>query len=191
MNARASVAGSGSGSERLEIRLAGSGGQGLILGARILFEALSIEGRRASQSQNYEPTSRGGFCHSDVVVSEDVSDFPLVTGLDVLIALDQVGFDRSIGLIKPGAMVIVDQRVATPSDADWRLHRLPIGERAVASGNPRAANMVALGAFAALSGFFRETSLDEAIRRETPEKFAAANLSAARAGLRFGETVTA
>ncbi len=48
---------------RAEIRLAGSGGQGLITGMHILFRALALEGKRAAQSQSYEPTSRGGFCY--------------------------------------------------------------------------------------------------------------------------------
>jgi hypothetical protein len=47
------------------------GGQGLILGMHILFRAFGLEGRRASQSQSYEPTSRGGFCYSDVIVTDD------------------------------------------------------------------------------------------------------------------------
>ena len=97
--------------ERTEIRLAGSGGQGLILGAHILFRALGLEGRRAAQSQSYEPTSRGGFCYSDLVVTEDTSDYPLVTTLDMVVALAQVGLDRSLDLVKPGALVIVDERL--------------------------------------------------------------------------------
>ena len=60
--------------DRIEIRLAGSGGQGLILGMHILFRALGLEGKRAAQSQSYEPTSRGGFCYSDLIVTEDPSD---------------------------------------------------------------------------------------------------------------------
>ncbi len=98
--------------ERKEIRFAGSGGQGLILGAHILFRALGLEGRRAAQSQSYEPTSRGGFCYSDVIVSEDQSDYPLVTGLDAIVGLSQVGVDRSLPLLKRGALVVVDERLA-------------------------------------------------------------------------------
>ena len=58
------------GMERTEIRLAGSGGQGLILGMQILFRALGLEGKRAAQSQSYEPTSRGGYCYSDLILAE-------------------------------------------------------------------------------------------------------------------------
>jgi 2-oxoglutarate ferredoxin oxidoreductase subunit gamma len=174
--------------ERIEIRLAGSGGQGLITGARILFEAFSLEGRRAAQSQSYEPTSRGGFCHSDLILSEDATDYPLVTGLDVLIALDQVGADRSAALVKPGATVIYDERlVDTLPAGDLKLHALPLNAQAVAAGSARGANIVALGAFAALSGSCSLNALEEAIRRETPVRFVAMNLEAARAGFRLGQ----
>ena len=96
---------------RVEIRLAGSGGQGLITGMHILFRALALEGRRAAQSQSYEPTSRGGFCYSDLIVADDAADYPLATKLDMVAALSQVGLDRSLALIKPGALVIVDERL--------------------------------------------------------------------------------
>ena len=65
--------------KQLEIRLSGSGGQGLILAAGILAEALVAEGRSAAQSQSYEPTSRGGLSRSDLVVSDGEADYPLVT----------------------------------------------------------------------------------------------------------------
>ena len=96
---------------RAEIRLAGSGGRELITGMHILFRALALEGRRAAQSQSYEPTSRGGFCFSDLVVSDDSDDYPLATRLDMVAALSQIGLDRSLPLIKPGALMIVDERL--------------------------------------------------------------------------------
>ena len=113
----------------------------------ILFRALALEGRRAAQSQSYEPTSRGGFCFSDLVVSEDFGDYPLATRLDMVAALSQIGLDRSLALIKPGALMIVDERlVPDPPEGDFDLHVLPIAARAVEVGSPRIANVVALGA---------------------------------------------
>ena len=173
---------------RLEIRLAGSGGQGLITGARILFEAFSMSGRRAAQSQSYEPTSRGGFCYSDLILSEDATDYPLVTGLDVLIALDQTGADRSAAMVKPGATVIYDERlVDNPPPGDFKAHPLPLNAQALSAGSARSANIVALGAYAAMSGACSLESLEEAIRRETPARFVATNVEAARAGFRLGK----
>ena len=168
---------------RVEIRLAGSGGQGLITGMHILFRALALEGRRAAQSQSYEPTSRGGFCYSDLVVSEDGADYPLATKLDMVAALSQVGLDRSLTLVKPGALVIVDERlVPAPPRRGFDLHVLPISQRALATGSPRIANVVALGALARLSRLCAGDSLEEAVRLETPPKFAGLNLAAVREG---------
>jgi 2-oxoglutarate ferredoxin oxidoreductase subunit gamma len=174
--------------DRIEIRLAGNGGQGLILGAHILFRALGLEGRRAAQSQSYEPTSRGGFCYSDVIVTEDAADYPLVTTLDTILVLAQVGIDRSLDLLKPGALVIFDNRlVQAPPRGSFRLHALPIGERANDIGSPRIANIVALGAFARISGLCGREALAEAVRMETPEKFAQLNLAAVDGGFALAD----
>lgn len=168
---------------RSEIRLAGSGGQGLITGMHILFRALALEGKRAAQSQSYEPTSRGGFCFSDLVVSDESGDYPLATRLDMVAALSQIGLDRSLPLIKPGALVIVDERlVSDPPREGFDLHVLPIFARAVETGSPRIANVVALGALARLGRLVSDEVLEQAVRLETPPKFADLNLAAVREG---------
>ena len=169
--------------DRNEIRLAGNGGQGLILGAHILFRALSLDGRRAAQSQSYEPTSRGGFCYSDVIMTEDASDYPLVTTLDMVVALAQVGIDRSLALVKPNALIIVDEKhVSAPPQGRFRLHKLPITERAAAIGSSRIANIIALGVLARISGICSKGSLEQAVRMEAPEKFLDLNLAAVHEG---------
>ncbi len=176
---------------RREIRLAGSGGQGLITGMHILFRALALEGRRAAQSQSYEPTSRGGFCYSDLVVSDDAADYPLATGLDIVAALSQVGLERSLPLIKPGALLIVDERlVPDPPQRGFDLHVLPISARAVTTGSPRIANVVALGALAHLARLCVDEVLEQAVRLETPAKFADLNLAAVREGRALAGTMS-
>ena len=168
---------------RAEIRLAGSGGQGLITGMHILFRALALEGRRAAQSQSYEPTSRGGFCYSDLVVSDDLGDYPLATRLDMVAALSQVGLDRSLPLLKRGALMIVDERlVPDPPKSGFDLHILPIAARAVETGSPRIANVVALGALVHLGRLVADEILEQAVRLETPPKFADLNVAAVREG---------
>jgi len=171
---------------RLEVRLAGSGGQGLITGMAILSRALGLAGRRAAQSQSYEPTSRGGFCYSDLVVADDRGDYPLATGLDAIAALSQIGLDRSLPLVKPGALVLIDERLVLESAANgFEIRALPLGARAVALGSPRIANVVALGALAKLAGLCSEKTLEEAVRSASPPKFLALNLAAAREGLQL------
>ncbi|PLX36680.1 MAG: pyruvate ferredoxin oxidoreductase [Hyphomicrobiales bacterium] len=178
--------------DRMEIRLAGSGGQGLILGTRTMFRALSLEGMQAAQSSSYEPTSRGGFCRSDLVVSDGTPDYPLVTGINYLIALDQVGADRSKGFIARDAVVVYDSRLVTaPPEEGNRRIGLPLTDRAIAAGSARVANIVALGAMIGITGLCKRESLMEAIRLDTPKKFAAVNLAAAEEGFRLADEVLA
>ncbi len=166
-----------------EIRFAGSGGQGLILSARMLFRAMSLEGKTAARSQGYEPTSRGGFCFSDVVAGDGELDYPLTTGLDYMLVLDQVGVAPSQNLLRKGALVIADERLTPePPTKNVDLHRIPLTDQAIAIGNIRVANIIGLGLMCGLGGFCGKESLIEAIKLETPKNFLDFNLEALEAG---------
>ena len=123
---------------RIEIRIGGTGGQGLILSAKMLADALAAGGKRVAQSQTYEPTSRGGYCNSDLVISDGEVDFPLATALDHLVLLDRMAVKPSWPLLKPGALVIADTRLCPELPAgDYRApspaaqpHRDRAGQRA-------------------------------------------------------------
>src|SRR5664280_2270779 len=88
-------------SSRVEIRIGGTGGQGLILSAKMLADALAADGKHVAQSQTYEPTSRGGFCNADLVISDAEVDFPLTTAIDYLVLLDRLAIKPSWPLLKP------------------------------------------------------------------------------------------
>ena len=172
--------------EDIEIRLSGSGGQGLLLSAHILAHALILEGRKVAQSQSYEPTSRGGVSRSDIIVSDGMVDYPLATALDYLLVLDQIAADASGGILKPGATVLVDAaRVPTPPEGELSLYVLPFSDTAKKIGNERVANMIALGALAGMSGICSRDALEAAIRTDTPEKFLELNLEALDRGYRM------
>ncbi len=177
---------------RLEIRIGGTGGQGLILCAKMLADALCAAGKRVAQSQTYEPTSRGGYCNSDLVISSGEVDYPLATALDCLVLLDRMAVKPSWPLLKPGALVIADTRLCPElpegnRDAKYRSHHLPLTRTAIELGSERVANIVALGALAALSGVCERKALEQAVRAETPKSFLDLNLDALAAGYRLGE----
>lgn len=169
--------------EQFEIRLSGSGGQGLILGASVLAEALMAEGYKVAQSQAFEPVSRGGVSRSDLVVARQPPGYPLVTALDLLLVLDQPAVEVSQKMIRPGGLVLVDrQRVGQPPKGEWRLHALPLLEAAREAGNLRVANMVALGALAALGELCGLPSLRDAVRHTAPAAFVEVSLAGLEAG---------
>jgi 2-oxoglutarate ferredoxin oxidoreductase subunit gamma len=177
---------------RLEIRIGGTGGQGLILCAKMLADALSATGKRVAQSQTYEPTSRGGFCNSDLVISTGEVDFPLATAVDYLVLLDRLAVNPSWPLLKPGALVIADTRLCPElPEGNYRAHHLPLSRTAIELGSERVANIVALGALAALSGVCERKALEQAVRAETPKSFLDINQDALAAGYRLGEQASA
>ena len=138
---------------RIEIRIGGTGGQGLILSAKMLADAMAASGKRVAQSQAYEPTSRGGFCNADLVVTDGEVDFPLVTAIDYLVLLDRLAVKPSWPLLKPGAVVIADTRLCPDlPKGEYRSYHLPLSSTALELGSERVTNIVALGALVARSG---------------------------------------
>lgn len=178
--------------ESFEIRFGGSGGQGLQLSARLLGDALIQMGRNVARSQSYEPTSRGGLSRADLVVSTGAIDYPLVTALDFLVLLDPPAVAISLPILNPGALVVTDaRRVPKLPAGDWRLSPMPLSETALALGNERVTNIVALGVFAGLSGVCDLALLEQVIRGGVPPRFLELNLRAFARGVELSEAEAA
>lgn len=175
--------------KEIEIRLSGSGGQGLILGARILSAALTTCGLNVAHSQSYQPTSRGGLSRSDLVVSDGDVDYPLVTALDYLVIMDQIAAHASTGLLKADAVVIIDNScVTSPPHGTFKTHSLPMTEIARKLGSGRVANIVALGVLAGVGGPCTSESLQQAVGDWAPRDFRELNLTAFKEGHRLAST---
>ena len=173
-----------------QIRLAGTGGQGLGLAGRLLADALVAQGMRVAQSQTYEPTSRGGASRSDLVVARDSVDYPLVTRLDYLVLLDQSALEDADELLDPHALVIIDaDRVPAPPQGGFAVHALHPTVSARQLGNPRVANVVSLGALVSLSSLCDFETLEQAVSRSTPPKFRELNIAALREGQRLAKAL--
>ncbi|MBT4888709.1 MAG: pyruvate ferredoxin oxidoreductase [Rhodospirillales bacterium] len=165
--------------DNFEIRFGGTGGQGLQLSAKLLADALSIQGLNVARSQSYEPTSRGGISRADLVVSEDNIDFPLLSELDLLILLDQPALGISLPLMKKGGVVLADdRRTQDIPTKDLKVHVLPLSEMALAMGNERVTNIIALGAFAGINDLCDYDILEQTISKGVPPRFLELNLSA-------------
>jgi 2-oxoglutarate ferredoxin oxidoreductase subunit gamma len=169
--------------DRLEVRLAGSGGQGVVLAGVILAEAAAGSGLGVSQFQAYGPASRGGASWTDVIVARGPVRYPKPSALDVLVALTQEACDASLGQLRAGGLVLFDSgRVAPPQRGDIEPHALPFGLSAEQVGSRQAANLVALGALVALTSAVGEDALEKAALAHVPERSREVNLRALRAG---------
>ena len=145
---------------RYEIRLAGSGGQGLILAGIILAEAAGVyDGKFVCQTQSYGPEARGGASKAEVVISDAEIDYPKAIRPDVLLAMNQKSLDAFISDLKPGGLLLVDADLVQEVPAS-RAVALPFTRIARDLGRAMAANIVALGALAQLTGAVSLESLD-------------------------------
>jgi len=185
----AGVAESAAADGRFEIRLSGSGGQGLILAAVILAEAAVSLGKEVVQSQSYGPEARGGASQAAVIISDDEIDYPEVEAADLTLCLSQPAFDKFAPQTRPGGLVLYDSGLVTPgSFYGARLMGLPFTQTAQRqAGTPMAANVVSLGAIVALVPAVDREALAASVAKRLPAKVVAANLKALAAGAELVE----
>ena len=175
---------------RTEVRLAGEGGQGMILAGIILAEAATIyDGRNAVQSQSYGPEARGGASKSEVIISAGEIDHPEVLQPDVVVALSQEAFRKFASTVKPDGLLIVDADKVDSSSAPKAI-RLPITKMAFeTTGRIITANTVALGVLVGLTGLVSRQALEKAILARAPRGTEEMNHKALEAGFAAAEEV--
>jgi len=171
--------------DRTEIRLAGEGGQGMILAGIILAEAAAIyDGKNAVQSQSYGPEARGGASKAEVIISQGVIDYPEVIEADILIILSQEAYDKYAGTAKHGGWVIIDNSNINNIEAE-NVISLPITEIArEITGRAITANTVALGALVELTGVVSREAISKAVAVRAPKGTQEINQAALEAGFR-------
>lgn len=152
---------------RREVRIAGFGGQGIILAAIILAEAAgTYEDREVAQTQSYGPEARGGAARAEVVISDERITYTKAMNPDILVALSQPALDRYLSDIdRSRALVLVDSTIVNnwPSDVA-RFYAIPATKLAEeVLGKRIVANIIMLGALAALSDVVALSSLQKAL----------------------------
>ena len=173
---------------RTEIRLAGEGGQGMILAGIILAEAASIyDMKMAVQTQSYGPEARGGASKSEVVIADGEIDHPEVLSADVVVTLSQEAYDKYAASVKPGGLLIIDnEKVGRISIAG--AVRIPISRLAFeTTGKAITANTVALGVLVGLTGVVSREAIEKAVTARAPRGTEEMNRKALEAGFREAE----
>lgn len=169
---------------RYEIRLSGSGGQGLILMGIILAEAIGIyDGKYVAQTQSYGPEARGGSSKSEVIVSDEEIDYPKAIRLDLLLVMNQKSCDEFYPDLKPEGLLVVDStfvtQIPTPKAFQipfTRLAREKFGKEVVA-------NIIALGALSQLTPIVSAKATESAVLARVPKGTEKLNRDALRAGM--------
>jgi 2-oxoglutarate ferredoxin oxidoreductase subunit gamma len=170
------------------VRLAGAGGQGVVLGSVLLGEAALRQGRWAACFHAFGPEARGGAARGDVVIADEPLDYPVSREVDVLVALTQEAADRFAASVRAGGLVVADAgRVSRLAAGPYRACPAPVFRTArEAVGTEAVGNVVALGVVSALTDVVSGEALEQAVLQRFRGGAAAQNLRALEAGLALG-----
>jgi 2-oxoglutarate ferredoxin oxidoreductase subunit gamma len=172
-----------------EIRIAGFGGQGVILAAAVIGKAAAIfQDGHATMTQSFGPEARGGSSSAQVILSTDPILYPYITRPDVLVVMSQEAYARFAPELKPGGVLIAEQDLVT-------VDRLPNGVRAFGVPATRLAeelgrkvvlNIVMVGFFGAVTNLLDPEALRQAVSDSVPPAMQKLNLQAFDKGFEYG-----
>jgi len=168
-----------------EIRLSGSGGQGLILIGIILAEAAGIyEGRYVAQTQSYGPEARGGVSRSEVIISDEEIDYPKAMSLDMLLAMNQDSCDKYFHDLKQNGVLLVDSTFVSQIPTSYAI-KIPFTLIAREKlGREIVANIVALGAITQFTDVVSIKSVESAVLDRVPKGTEKINMNALKEGIK-------
>jgi 2-oxoglutarate ferredoxin oxidoreductase subunit gamma len=176
---------------KMELRLAGSGGQGVILATVILAEAAVIAGKYTAQSQSYGPEARGGSAKAEVIISDDPIGFTKVQKPSFLMALTQDSLNKYGKNLPEGCIVVVDDSIEhIPDMPGCKVLTLPILSTAREKvGRAQTANIVAVGAINDLLHLVDHEHLREAVLSRIPKGTEELNMKALEMGMALNASV--
>ena len=175
--------------ERCRMVFSGSGGQGVITAAIILAEAAVLhEGLEAVQTQAYGAAARGGATRSDVIISDSPINFPKVNQPNVLVCLTQEAYNKFMGIIRPGGLLLTDPRYVQPAlKVDARQREIPMYETVMEKiGKPIVFNICMLGTVIGLTEVVSPESIMKTLGKRIPSGFIDMNRQALELGLELG-----
>jgi len=175
--------------DQIRIRIAGFGGQGVILSAKIVGKATAIyEDKSSSVMQSYGPEARGSACSASVVISEGRIDYPYVNKPDILIALSKDGYVKYRSSLKKDGILIIEEDLVELDKRDeeknvFSIHATKIAEEL---GKKIVANIVMLGYFTKVTDVASYDSMKKSVLETVPDKFRELNEKAFDRGYSYG-----
>jgi 2-oxoglutarate ferredoxin oxidoreductase subunit gamma len=188
--------------ERLELRLTGFGGQGVVLAAHIIGRACIEAGKHATMIQSFGPEARGASCSATLVISSDEVLYPYIQQPEILVAMSGDGYEKFKDELKPGGTLVYESDLVHPLPAgaglstqhsalSTRSFGIPSTRIAETLKKPMVQNIVMLGFVARVTGLVPIETMREVVRESVPAGTEEINLQAFDAGAAHFERVMA
>lgn len=172
-----------------ELRVAGFGGQGVILAAMIIGKAASIfEDGYATLTQSFGPEARGSACSAQVILAKEPILYPYITRPDILIAMSQDSCVKFAPEVKKNGIILVEEdlvRVSTLPPG-VRVAGVPATRLAEEIGRRLVLNIVMVGFFGAVTQVIEADALRKAVKDSVPPNTVDLNLRAFDRGFEYG-----
>ncbi len=173
-----------------DVIMAGFGGQGILLIGKMLAYAGMHEGKEVSWLPSYGPEMRGGTCNCTVVVSDKPVGSPVIRSPRAVVAMNLPSLEKFEPDIRSGGLLLINSSLidrGTERD-DLTVIEVPANEMATELGNPRGANMVALGAYLGATDAVSLEEIENVIRETFAAKPAVieVNIEALHKGYELG-----
>jgi 2-oxoglutarate ferredoxin oxidoreductase subunit gamma len=170
--------------KKVEVRISGLGGQGVVLAGQILGRAAIYDGKNVVQTQSYGAEARGSIAKSEVIISDDKIGFPMIRRCDILVAMNQEALDRHLKDLKEDGVLIVDSTyVKKIPETKAKISKIPATEHAEKTfGDKIYANMLMLGALTKVTSIVSEKAMKKAIQDAVTKNIANINKEAYKKG---------
>lgn len=182
------------------VLLVGVGGQGTILAGKVLCAGLLASGYDVKMSEIHGMSQRGGAVSTHVRYSKSGVYSPVIEkgGADIIVAFEKLEAARWLTYLKPGGMVLVNDKTILPSVvlsgameypenvleelvAQVNTKTIDAYKMATELGNARGENLLMLGAAAKMLGL-DDINWDETIKASVKPQFVEANQKVFKAG---------
>lgn len=148
------------------VTMAGFGGQGLMFIGKLLAFCAMKRGLNVTWIPSYGPEMRGGTANCTVVISDQPIGSPVISRPEALIIMNNPSLEAFEPRLKSGGLLLINNNLVTRpvNRSDLKLISMAANDLAVAAGEKRAANMVALGAYVATTGIVSRDDITAGFR---------------------------
>lgn len=172
----------------MEIRIAGFGGQGVMLCGHILGKAAAIYGNKfAVMTQSFGPEARGGAASSCLIISDEKILYPYLGRPDIFVAMSQEAYTKYVGDLKEGGTLIIEEELVKldPEPRNARILRVPATRIAEQAGKKVVSNIVMLGFIIAAAKILDKDIVLKAVIASVPKGTGEMNRNAFEGGYEY------
>ncbi|HOE20506.1 MAG: 2-oxoacid:acceptor oxidoreductase family protein [Spirochaetes bacterium] len=156
-----------------DIIMAGFGGQGIQIISQLVAVASINKGLEVTYLPSYGVEKRGGRTNVFLVISDREIGSPVTNHPRALLVMDQNSFDTYIPTLRPDGLLVANRSLINTSSYK-RDDIVPCcifcNDEAIKLGNPKLANMIALGAFLKHINFLTIDDIKNIMNEVIPER---------------------